>query len=344
MSIKADKSRHYRTVDKTCFMANVIYLSLRAFYLVLFLIAKLYIIAGITAGTVVIYALCFLLVKHKKYYQYALLCGNEFFVYIAVTTLMLGFDTGFHFYLIGLCVVSFFTSYFSKKNQIKNSIIWVGLSAIIYLTIYLVSAINKPYYSIESWLRIVLFITNAIVVFAFIAAYLTVFVKYALSLEKKIINESRTDELTQINNRYGLYDYFEEIDDEDKKAIALFDIDDFKLVNDRYGHTSGDYVLKRIAEIASEELGDGFVCRYGGEEFVAVIGKSALKRLESLRKRIEHEEFVFEGENIHVTITIGVADYSKDMSLEKWIERADERMYSGKRNGKNKVVYKKNKS
>ena len=191
----------------------------------------------------------------------------------------------------------------------------------------------------------VLFITNAIVAFAFIAAYLTVFVKYALSLEKKIINESRTDELTKINNRYGLYDYFEETDDEDKKAIALFDIDDFKQVNDRYGHAAGDCVLKRIAEIASEELGDEFVCRYGGEEFVAVIGESVLERLESLRKRIENEEFVFEGAKIHVTITIGVADYSKDMSLEKWVERADERMYSGKRSGKNRTVYspKKNK-
>jgi diguanylate cyclase (GGDEF)-like protein len=185
-----------------------------------------------------------------------------------------------------------------------------------------------------------LFITNAIIVFAFVACYLTVFVRYALSLENKIINESRTDELTQISNRYGLYDYYEEIDDKDEQAIALFDIDDFKFVNDHYGHAAGDLVLKRIAEIASDEVGDEFVCRYGGEEFVAVISGSVLEKLEALRKRIEKEEFEFEGEKIHVTVTIGVAYYSKDMSLEKWVECADEKMYFGKRNGKNKVISK----
>ena len=345
MSIKADKKHHYRTIDKTCLWANISYLILRVFYLVLFLVAKLYIIAGITAGTIVIYLLCFLLVKHKKYYLYALLCGNEFFAYITATTLMLGFDTGFHFYLIGLCVVSFFTSYFSKKDQIRNSIIWVGLSVAIYLTIYLVSEFNKPYYSIDSWLRMTLFITNAIVVFAFVACYLTVFVRYAISLENKILNESRTDELTQISNRYGLYDYYEEIDDKDEQAIALFDIDDFKFVNDHYGHAAGDLVLKRIAEIASDEVGDEFVCRYGGEEFVAVISGSVLEKLEALRKRIEKEEFEFEGEKIHVTITIGAVNYSEGMTLEEWVMAADEKMYTGKHSGKNRTVYspKKNK-
>ncbi|MCR5092077.1 MAG: GGDEF domain-containing protein [Bacilli bacterium] len=349
MSIKVDKKHHYKTINKTCQTANIIYLILRVFYLVLFLVAKLYIIAGITAGTVVIYALFFLLVKHKKYYQYALLCGNEFFAYITATTLMLGFDTGFHFYLIGLCVVSFFTSYFSKKNQIRNSIIWVGLSVAIYLTIYLVSEFNKPYYPIDSWLRMTLFITNAIVVFAFVASYLVVFLNYALKLEKRIINESRTDELTQICNRYGFYDYFEDIEDMENAVVALFDIDDFKSVNDHYGHAAGDQVLKRIAELTIEGLSDEFVCRYGGEEFVVVLKKDGkttiMERLEALRKRIEKEQFEFEGEPIHITITIGAVNYSEGMTLEEWVMAADEKMYTGKHSGKNRTVYspKKNK-
>ncbi|MBR5750234.1 MAG: GGDEF domain-containing protein, partial [Bacilli bacterium] len=300
-------------------------------------------LVGVTAGVIAIYLLFFILLKKTKYYLYALVCGNEFFAYITVTTLMLGFGTGFHYYLIGLSVVSFFTSYFSKTKDIKGSIVWVGLSLAIYLTLYLVSEFNAPYYQIEEWLKITLFITNATIVFGFVAVYLVIFLKYALSLEKKIMNESRTDELTKINNRYGLYDYFDLTEDKSNKVLALFDIDNFKAVNDRYGHAGGDYVLKRIAEIASEELNDSFVCRYGGEEFVVVMEENekapVLDRLEALRKRIESETFCFEGETFQITVTIGATKNCDEISLENWVEQTDEKMYSGKKSGKNKTVY-----
>ena len=344
MSIEVDKKQHYKTIDKTCYTANIVYLILHVFYLVLFIITKLYIMVGVTAGVVFIYCLYFLLIKKKKYYLYALICGNVFFAYIATATAMIGFNTGFHFYLIGLCVVSFFTTYFSKNKKIFNSIIWAVLSLAIYLTLYLTSSFNPPNYTIDKWLEMTLFITNAIVVFGFIASYLFVFLKYALSLEKKITNESRTDELTQIKNRYGLYDFYESLEEKKNLTLALFDIDNFKVINDKHGHVTGDYILKRVAEITSETLDDSFVCRYGGEEFIIVLENDKevhpITRLEELRNRIKQEKFEFEGETIQITITIGVADYFDSITLEKWVELADERMYKGKETGKNKIVYK----
>ena len=344
MSIEVDKKQHYKTIDKTCYTANIVYLILHVFYLVLFIITKLYIMVGVTAGVVFIYCLYFLLIKKKKYYLYALICGNVFFAYIATATAMIGFNTGFHFYLIGLCVVSFFTTYFSKAKKIFNSIIWAVLSLAIYLTLYLTSSFNPPNYTIDKWLEMTLFIINAIVVFGFIATYLFVFLKYALSLEKKITNESRTDELTQIKNRYGLYDFYESLEEKKNLTLALFDIDNFKVINDKHGHVTGDYILKRVAEITSETLDDSFVCRYGGEEFIVVLENDKevhpITRLEELRNRIKQEKFEFEGETIQITITIGVADYFDSITLEKWVELADERMYKGKETGKNKIVYK----
>lgn len=338
MSLTADKVQHYKTVEKTCYSANIIYLILHVIYLVLFLITKLFILVYVTAGVILVYLLFFLLLKKKKYYIYALCCGNLFFAYISVTTVMLGFATGFHFYLIGLCVVSFFTTYFSKTRNFKGSLVWVGLSLAIYLTLYFVTKFNAPYYAIERWLEITLFTTHAVVVFGFIAIYLMVFIKYALSLENKIINESRTDELTQISNRYGLYDYFEQVD-KTSKVLALFDIDNFKNINDVHGHATGDHILKRVANITTNRLSDSFVCRYGGEEFIAVLNEeSSFERLEDLRKIIEKEIFEFESVRINITITIGVAKYQKDISLEKWVELADEKMYLGKKSGKNKTV------
>ena len=165
-----------------------------------------------------------------------------------------------------------------------------------------------------------------------------VFIRYALSLEDKIISQSRTDELTQISNRYGLSDYFEQ-EDKTSKVLALFDIDNFKTINDIHGHTTGDRILKHVSEMTSSILSDSFVCRYGGEEFIVVLDKeSYFERLEEFRKSIEKETFEFEGVKIDITITIGVAEYTKDLSLQKWIDIADEKMYSGKKSGKNKTV------
>ena len=342
MSVATDKKRHYKTIDKTCYTANTVYLILHIFYLILFIVSKLTILIYVDAAVILIYLLFYLLIRNKKYYIYALCCGNEFFAFIAVTTVMLGFSTGFHFYLIGLCIVSFFTSYFSKTKDIRGSIVWAGLSLAIYLTLFFVTEYNAPYYAIEKWLELTLFSTHAFVVFGFIVAYLVVFLKYALSLEKKIMNESRTDELTQISNRYGLYDFFDLEEDKSSMALALFDIDDFKNINDTYGHVTGDYVLKRVAEIATTVLNDSFVCRYGGEEFVVVLSDdeqhSFFDRLEVLRKNVEKETFEFEKVKINITITIGVVNYIEGTSLEKWVEAADKKMYSGKNSGKNKTV------
>ena len=333
-----DINNHYRTIRRTCYTANIAYLILRVFYLVLFLVSQLYVMVWINVGTIIFYLLCFLLLKKKMYYPYALLCGNEFFAFIISTTLLIGFNTGFHFYLIGLSVVSFFTTYFSKQKNIKGSIFWAGLSLTIYLVLYFVTRFNAPRFEISKWLEMTLFTTHVVLAFVFVAFYLVVFLKYALSLENKIINESRTDELTQINNRYGLYDFFSQ-NDKTSKVLALFDIDDFKIINDEHGHIAGDYVLKKVAEISTNVLSDSFVCRYGGEEFVIVLDKDDyFEKLESFRKTIESEIFEYDGKTFKITITIGTAEYKRDMSLEKWVKVADEKMYSGKKTGKNKTV------
>ena len=339
MSAINNNRGHYKTISSTCYTANIAYLILRVFYFVLFLVSQLYIMAWVTLGTIAFYLFCFLLMKKKKYYLYALLCGNEFFAFVIVATVMLGFNTGFHFYILGLSVVSFFTTYFSKQNNTKNSIIWAGLSLTIYLLLYFLTRYNGPYYVITNWLEMTLFTTHIVVAFLFVIFYLIVFLKYALSLEKKIMNESRTDELTQISNRYGLYDCFNQESDKRNKVLALFDIDDFKKINDTYGHIAGDYILKQVAEITVNTLKDDFVCRYGGEEFVIVLDKdNYLDKLENLRKSIEQETFEYENNKHKITITVGTAPYSKDISLEKWVELADEKMYTGKNTGKNKVI------
>ena len=339
MSAINDYAGHYKTISRTCYIANIAYLLVRIFYLIVFIVCKFYVLIYYDAATIAFYLLCFYLIKRKKYYPYALLCGNEFFAFIIVCTLYIGFGTGFHFYLLGLSVVSFFATYFSKTKNIRGSILWGVISISIYLTLFFVCKNRIPTYAVESWVETTLFVLHISLAFMFVCFYLFTFTKYALSLENKIMYESRTDELTQLNNRYGLYDYYNQIPYRRSMALALFDIDNFKVINDTYGHITGDHILKRVAEIATSSLSDAFVCRYGGEEFVVVLEKNrCFEQLEILRKNIEKEVFVYEGNKHRITITIGVAAYLKDMSLEKWVKLADEKMYSGKNSGKNKTV------
>ena len=342
MAVNGNKVQHYKTIAQTCYGANILYLILHIVYLIFFLIAKANILVYINAGIIAFYLLCFLLIKRRKYYYYALLCGNVFFAFVSVSAIMLGFNSGFQLHLIGLCVVSFFTSYFSKRRRIGGSILWVILSFGIFITLYFVCKNNPPYYFIDSWMETTLFIIHSLFVFGFVAVYLVIFLRYAFSLEKKIMNESRTDELTQINNRYGLYDYFEETSDKANLVLALFDIDDFKKINDTYGHVTGDYVLKEVARLASTKVEDGFICRYGGEEFVFVLDNhknDVVKKLEFFKEVIQNTTFEFNGVVLKITVTIGASKFNNNFTLERWVEEADKKMYQGKNSGKDKVVF-----
>ena len=339
-----EKKAYYNVIIKTCYTTNIIYLSLHLVYFVLFLIAKEYTIFYINLGSILIYSLTFIMLKHKKYYPYALVCGNEFLVFMSVLTILCGFYSGFHLCIIGLSVVSFFSVYFSKVNRdVSKAITWCILSLAIYLFIFLYTYYNEPVYVLDRWLNVILIIIHSIAVFVFIAAYLITFMNYAMKLEKKVINESRTDNLTQLHNRYDLYNYLDSLEDKDDYSLAMFDIDDFKLINDKYGHLCGDEILRELAQIVNENLPNSFVSRYGGEEFIIITKidgdiEKPFNEVENVRKIVEKHEFRYGEEIIHLTITIGIEKYNNNITNEKWIELADNKLYSGKKLGKNRTI------
>ena len=123
----------------------------------------------------------------------------------------------------------------------------------------------------------------------------------------------------------------------------MSDIDNFKKINDQYGHNAGDYILVSIANILREACDDIIVSRWGGEEFLILVSgideDQVLAGIEKLRKNIESEDFVFEDRHIKVTITSGVAARAKGQSIDNWINDADNKLYTGKNTGKNKVVF-----
>ncbi len=340
-----EKKSYELVVSRTCFVTDIIYLLGHVFYFVIFLVIKAYVPFYLNIVSILFYIVFYFIIKRRKYYIYAICCGNEFWIFTIVSTLMCGFHSGFYLLIIGLCVVSFFTVYFSRegKKDSKGSIIWTCMSILITIFLYIFTSFNEPYYLLPKWAEMTLFIFHTFAVFSFVLAYLLIFVLYAMKLEKKIINESRTDELTQIHNRYDLYNFLDSIDIKDDYSLAIFDIDDFKKINDIYGHVCGDYILKEVAKLAMDNLKDSFVSRYGGEEFIIVskiygdINKM-YQKLDEFRKVIKNNIFKFNENEIHITITIGVKQYENNIGIDEWINLADNKLYVGKNNGKDKTV------
>ena len=157
-----------------------------------------------------------------------------------------------------------------------------------------------------------------------------------------------TDGLTQL---YVHRHFLERLEQELRRAVRshsflsllMIDIDHFKNYNDKYGHSTGDIVLKKVSGILKEKAGNGsIVARYGGEEFSIVLPrtdkKPACEVAESIRKTIAKESITVRREKTNITISVGVATFPADAAArEDIIRRADEALLQAKREGRNRV-------
>ena len=158
--------------------------------------------------------------------------------------------------------------------------------------------------------------------------------------------DAHEDVLTNALNRRGFLPIMESLMKDDKQknfCIAFCDLDNFKRINDSYGHDCGDEVLRHITKIIKNEMVGCPICRWGGEEIVILMKDHdmtvAREKMEYIRKSIETNPTVFYNKRIYVTVTIGLAE-NKDQyhTSEEFIKVADERMYYGKKHGKNIVI------
>lgn len=166
---------------------------------------------------------------------------------------------------------------------------------------------------------------------------------------KKLQKLAITDGLTKLHNSRSFYSQIEvEVDRYNRYkhplSLLLLDIDHFKHYNDTFGHLEGDKVLVRISQIIRSCLRKlDTAYRYGGEEFTVILPETTCEEARNVAERIRNavkaEKFDPETENdITITISIGVTQYSPEEELSAFIQRADKAMYSSKQNGRNKVT------
>ena len=183
---------------------------------------------------------------------------------------------------------------------------------------------------------------------------------------ENLVELSKTDALTKINNRGAFDQFVEEAVNEARGqnkplSLIIFDIDYFKKFNDKYGHRIGDQALiavasilkKYVQEIKAEQSKSLFPARYGGEEFVLVLPDIALNKAvpmaEEIRRRVEDYNFVIRNtrgqiveKGIKITISLGVAELLDEWEsslVDNLIDAADQALYAAKESGRNKVCY-----
>jgi two-component system cell cycle response regulator len=167
--------------------------------------------------------------------------------------------------------------------------------------------------------------------------------------QDKLKEMANRDGLTGIYNHALLIELFEkEMKKQERNgddlSFIMLDIDHFKKVNDTYGHTVGDLVLKDLARILSNSIRDSdFVGRYGGEEFSIVLTNAneinTYEMCERIKSKIQHHQFYADELSIQVTVSMGYycKTLSDPISSFDMIKRADEALYKAKKNGRNRV-------
>jgi len=168
--------------------------------------------------------------------------------------------------------------------------------------------------------------------------------------QQNLFRAANIDGLTQLYNKKYFQDVLSKEFSFSRRAkqdlsLLMFDVDHFKKVNDTYGHVAGDAVLKMVGfNLTKQVRMENIACRYGGEEFAVILRnvspEQAYSLGERLRSAIEGSAVEHRGNQIKVTVSVGVATFRNDnfQTYEDLLQRADECLYEAKRNGRNQTV------
>lgn len=225
----------------------------------------------------------------------------------------------------------------------------VGYAAVIALLIYFQPSSINARVEMLQWVLLAMVLPWFAVIGAYISNIRSALRQKNKDLEKALATIEQLVSHDELTGAYSRRNFLDALRREQARAerenqafcLALFDLDWFKSINDRYGHLAGDDVLRSFAECVQQEVRQvDYFARYGGEEFALLLTDAdidaATDILERIRARVEAQTFPHVERN--VTASIGVARYRPGETLNQLIGRADQALYAAKAGGRNRVV------
>lgn len=299
-----------------------------------------------------------LLPPKGKFYTIYLCSYIEILLHSSLASLLAGWEWGFMLYILALIPVAFYLAYSLPQfgRNLAKPFTFTFIAMCVFLIVRIASAYIEPVYTQKTYdpHLIIAYSFNALVSLLMLIFFSLLFAieirrnEIRLESQNLILSAvSSKDPLTGLLNRRSMDAHLSKAvtlaqNNAQSFSVIIGDIDDFKKVNDTYGHNIGDNVLINVAKTITSEIPENAsVCRWGGEEILILIHQNSEQTAliaENIRKAVCHCETRTSDTAIRITMTFGIAQYEEGIPIQKLIALADARLYKGKKNGKNQVV------
>lgn len=301
--------------------------------------------------SLLLYVLFSFAIKRKRYKLYVLMVYLEVLLHSAIATTVIGWPAGFQLWLIALTCAYFFQTlvYDGLFSPEKLSWILTAVNLIVFFALLMDSRFGtlpfvRNIYSGEDYFVFHFF--NCIVTFFVVILFSSMFVKGIMAKNNELNKEAVVDKVTGLFNRLGLIRFVENsgLKEINEFTVAIMDIDNFKSINDTYGHAAGDAALKFVGAKLQNMINDHMLaCRWGGDEFLFVElsenhSETLYNTLQELREEIAHSTIVVGETMFSIRVSAGLASFEEGDTMEKVFYKADKALYESKASGKDRVT------
>lgn len=331
-------------------MIGMVHVCLVVFFCALHIVPM----ALLNTGSVLVYVTCFWAIRHDKSMRMVFYATYlEIIVQSFAATLCIGWRFGFPQYVIALVPFGYYMCHalLDKKRRYVIATVLGAIALVSFVSCRVLSMYFGALYqlNVPEAVELGTYIFNSLCNFGFLFIITVIFLveiqtaTNQLQKQNEILDTmAHIDPLTGLYNRRSMHTFLNNAPGSEPFCLVMCDIDDFKKINDTYGHDTGDNVLREIARMVQSQMGQhDRACRWGGEEMLLLIHgdlDQACQIAEGIRNAVNDFAFCLKGQSIHCSITIGVALHQEGEGIDHTITQADNNLYYGKRNGKNRVV------
>lgn len=255
----------------------------------------------------------------------------------------IGWASGFHYHIFVLALIAFFNPRWSLPIKLG----FLGLVCSAYMGLDRWSAADQPALIVDAQVLTWVNNVNVTILFSFIAYFAHFYAKATQAAEDKLQQLAATDALTGLHNRRVIEDVAEKEWERHRRShqplsLVMVDADDFKALNDAFGHDCGDHVLRIIAKrLQLSVRSRDYLGRWGGEEFVLLLPETDAAVAEEVAERVREAARApvnYQGRLVNLTLTVGVSTFLREDDFASCLARADQALLEGKRAGKNRVM------
>lgn len=319
-------------------------LVVHAIFIVLFMLIDVRSLAIFNVASVTIYAVSLMLVQRGYLGATLVFATTEVILHAWLAVAIIGWASGFHYYLLVLAT----TVFFHPRWRLLTKVLYVTFVCAAYLGINQWAQYFAPQVVTTAPVTFALNYFNITACFLLLSFFSHHYSNAANEAFRKLRRLAGTDPLTGLNNRRRMLEIADQEIARHRRmgrslTFIICDVDEFKLLNDHYGHECGDEVLQAVAlQVSAVLRTQDHVARWGGEELLLLLPETTLEAAETVAEklRIAIAEMRTPWGQVHVgvTLTAGVAELQMNEDFTSCLARADHALLEGKRTGKNRVI------